>query len=340
MEDHTYTAPLATVAVRFGACLLALFFSDFLHILSVPHDQWLVTHLDPDWKIKQVKLWILSKCIPSYANLHAQTKAPEPVPDPPRHRPASPITFAPDPRHRPISPIMFASRNRTTRTDSHSEEDSEDGSVYDLYDEALGYGYEEDDEYDPGGEVPPLTDEIPFGSVYVAPADVGGKVKPGHDRYPHYREHRIHRRRHASSISSIALEGRPNVPHHTLSNQSSNISNTNSSNTATLPAPYPTSWTLIRFSTGQILEDDFTLCWYNMQPYELLEVHRGGIVLVGISWSCNIPMIQLTSSLLAFTSSNSFGIRSTLLGRMGSCASCGMARSPPQPPQQSAISTT
>lgn len=33
---------------------------------------------------------------------------------------------------------------------------------------------------------------------------------------------------------------------------------------------------LVTFSTGQILEDDFTLSWYKLRPYELLELHRAG----------------------------------------------------------------
>ncbi|KAH7927954.1 hypothetical protein BV22DRAFT_1031290 [Leucogyrophana mollusca] len=37
-------------------------------------------------------------------------------------------------------------------------------------------------------------------------------------------------------------------------------------------------YTLISFSTGAILEDDFALSWYNLRPYELLEIHRSGNV--------------------------------------------------------------
>ncbi|KAH7884681.1 hypothetical protein F5I97DRAFT_1929521 [Phlebopus sp. FC_14] len=33
-------------------------------------------------------------------------------------------------------------------------------------------------------------------------------------------------------------------------------------------------YTLISFSTGTMLEDDFTLSWYKLQPYELLEMHQ------------------------------------------------------------------
>ena len=35
---------------------------------------------------------------------------------------------------------------------------------------------------------------------------------------------------------------------------------------------------LVAFSTGQILEDDFPVSWYNLRPYELLEMHTAGAV--------------------------------------------------------------
>lgn len=37
-------------------------------------------------------------------------------------------------------------------------------------------------------------------------------------------------------------------------------------------------FTLIRFSTGQLLEDDLPLGFYDMQADELLEIHRVGVI--------------------------------------------------------------
>ncbi|KAH8112933.1 hypothetical protein DFH11DRAFT_1604752 [Phellopilus nigrolimitatus] len=51
----------------------------------VPLDQWLVTHVDTSWKVKDIKHWILSKC-----NAWGSSVAPQP----PRFRPASPVTFS------------------------------------------------------------------------------------------------------------------------------------------------------------------------------------------------------------------------------------------------------
>lgn len=63
----------------------------------------------------------------------------------------------------------------------------------------------------------------------------------------------------------------------------------NSSSSSTVPAsssqtaqpgssPVTDQYTLISFSTGTILEDDYALSWYNLRPYELLEMHRAGKV--------------------------------------------------------------
>lgn len=38
-------------------------------------------------------------------------------------------------------------------------------------------------------------------------------------------------------------------------------------------------YTLMTFSTGQILEDDFLMSWYHLRPYELLELHPAGALI-------------------------------------------------------------
>ncbi|OJA18877.1 hypothetical protein AZE42_06290 [Rhizopogon vesiculosus] len=43
-------------------------------------------------------------------------------------------------------------------------------------------------------------------------------------------------------------------------------------------SPVTDQYTLISFSTGAILEDDYALSWYNLRPFELLEMHRAGKV--------------------------------------------------------------
>ena len=89
---------------------------------TVPYDQWLVTHVDSSWKAKQVKLWILSKCL-----------SVSPVTRPNRGRSPSPITFASEQDPRPISPITFAPSHPdafdiAVSNDGYDEDDEDTGS--------------------------------------------------------------------------------------------------------------------------------------------------------------------------------------------------------------------
>ena len=43
-------------------------------------------------------------------------------------------------------------------------------------------------------------------------------------------------------------------------------------------SPLVDQYTLLSFSTGSILEDEFALSWYSLRPYELLEMHPVGTV--------------------------------------------------------------
>lgn len=172
MQSENYR-PLLAVACRF-----------------VPYDQWFITHLDDNQKVKQVKHWILSKC-----NI-IQTP----------HLPAQ----------RPVSPITFASSIRT-RTSVDSVDD----------------GYNEDDEYDEDSDD---LDDFSY-------------------RHPELRRQAIHSRRPGKTLTVSAS--------HTVQPGSS---------------PVTDQYTLISFSTGTILEDDFALSWYKLRPCELLEMHRSGKV--------------------------------------------------------------
>ncbi|KAJ6620605.1 hypothetical protein B0H10DRAFT_2021032 [Mycena sp. CBHHK59/15] len=179
MDSDTSASALLSLACRF-----------------LPHDQWFTTHVDPDWKVKQVKSWLLAKCLPYAA-----------PPSPPLRqkrrpqRPPSPITFAPDPRHRPISPITFAMPKAPPVQDS--------------------------DDADGDDEEPPADDELSEPDVRPPPQ----------------------RKRVAPSAVSTSTKG-------------------------DLVAGY----TLLRFSTGQLLEDDLPLSFYDLHPDELLELHRRGVV--------------------------------------------------------------
>lgn len=310
---HVDGGPFDAVA---DGCLQIQLVSHFLYSrksyktfakLSVPYDQWLVTHVDPAWKVKQVKLWILSKCLTSvapspYGNNNDQEGlvGDEEMPPVPRYRPASPITFAPDPRDRPISPIMFAVPGvpRPVPTGGVSEAGSSTGHQEDdqqiLNDgEDDGHGYEEDDEWDSddgtegghGGRVsaagthhyrkryaPDLNASISSSSAISHtsnPVDQPRRAR-GLGDYPQFyrgytassNSHVVPSRSHSPSIPPIitmSTAAGPGHPHGF--------------------AHVAGAYTLLRFSTGQILEDDFQMSWYDISPYELIELHGGDTVL-------------------------------------------------------------
>ncbi|KAJ7181045.1 hypothetical protein C8R46DRAFT_1187279 [Mycena filopes] len=185
MDSDSSVSPLLSLACRF-----------------LPHDQWFTTNVDSDWKVKQVKSWLLAKCLPYAA-----------PPSPPLRqsarknvRPPSPITFAPDPRHRPISPITFAMPRPKVAPDDISEFEE----------------LQTPEDEEPSDPEPPPEEILP-------------PVQP--------------RKRAILPTASTSTKG-----------------------------DLYSQFTLIRFSTGQLLEDDLPLSFYDMQADELLEIHRIGVV--------------------------------------------------------------
>ena len=150
----------------------------------MPNDQWLITHLDTSWTIKQVKHWILSKC--NLAN----------APELPRQQ-------------RSGSPITFASTIRSTG-----------GS----FDENFNSGDEE------------LQDSS-FEAKYRTHRD--------------FTERGQFQARHRSESSTDGSST-------TVTATKSDLS---------------TRYQILTFSNAHVLDDDFLLSWYNLRPYELLEIH-------------------------------------------------------------------
>lgn len=156
--------------------------------ISVPNDQWLVTHLNPSWKISEVKQWLLARCLPSLFT---------PIPDVPRQIQ----------KRRAVSPILFARRDEVEGAGDDSAETSQEGTMY------------EEDE-------PLLADDVLNEKFkYVPP------------------------RQTQTTNQRVDL-----IPKATPS--------------ASLP-----QYTLLSFSTGQILEDHYPLSWYTVYPHELFELH-------------------------------------------------------------------
>jgi len=190
----------------------------------------------------------------------------EPPPSRRQQRPVSPITFAQNPKHRPISPITFAPARPSGRA-SDDGVGSQEGRTDE--ESSVGLGYEEDDEWDADD-----TDEA------------------GDSHMTRRKQYRQRYRRHDPGNLSISSTSSPSRPA-THPNQNTNIvapvpitapvqaekQPKHPPQSKHPPTYLPKNYTVIRFSTGQILEDDFTIAWYDLRPYELLEVHRAGVVL-------------------------------------------------------------
>lgn len=192
---------MLVIACRFGTLSMSPRLLPVLTTQQVPYDQWLVTHLSTSWRIKQVKLWLLSKC-----NLAANMNV-------------SDIDL---PRYRPISPITFASVTKTSTLDHNN--DSEELAEYDGDSDGLS-GYE--------------SIEVSYSSHKMRPRTAGS-----------------HSLRSSISNADVRTQRQCDESAKQLL----------------------TRYTLLTFSTGHILEDEFPLSWYNLRSYELLELHLTGAV--------------------------------------------------------------
>ncbi|KAF9523183.1 hypothetical protein CPB83DRAFT_59904 [Crepidotus variabilis] len=260
----------------------------------VPYDQWFVTHAHPGWKVKRLKESIIAKAL----NLPFDRRLLEV--DIPVIRPPSPITFAPDETERPISPIKFARRpvalkkSRATisldsstdrevvadkdevsggeggvpveQEDARTSEGSETLIAEDEDDDRMdaisfdsGDGYEEDDESDDGLHPLARTRTPTGGRVYVPPIEIpgppGGSLSALSPSQP-------------SGLTSIHIRPRHGAP---ISVPGGLVQSQQAARDK--EQIYTAAFTFVRYSTGQVLEDDFNVGWYNLLPNELLEVH-------------------------------------------------------------------
>ncbi|TFK21033.1 hypothetical protein FA15DRAFT_97604 [Coprinopsis marcescibilis] len=205
----------------------------------VPHDQWLLTHIAPYYKIKDVKHHILAKCL----NL---TFTP---PEPPlvytsqeggAQRPPSPITFAPDPRERPISPILFANIRKPQSDEDDSDDFEEDESAV-IKPTRPRF---DDDTTSYNGSISTTANTIPE----------GGRVLPS-----------------SSSKTSSSSRLQPFDAGSRIQHKGSNVNMHIDSKL--VPELAHLSFALVAYSSGQILEDEYPLSDYDIDPHALLELH-------------------------------------------------------------------
>ncbi|KDQ52061.1 hypothetical protein JAAARDRAFT_40448 [Jaapia argillacea MUCL 33604] len=191
----------------------------------IPYDLYLTTHVDSSWKVKQLKQYILSKCIDP--GVYKRSKAP----DPPSHRPLSPITFA---------GLLAGGNGKGVEGDEGEEREGEEADTEKRgkrSEDGLLGGLDDEDDEDERGYC------FANGSTYAR-----------------------------TSIPSSLPSSYPS--------SSSPPPTPAATNTPLSPFHY-SLFTLLSFSTTRILQDEYTLAWYGLQPYELVEMHPvGGIVKV------------------------------------------------------------
>ncbi|KIM36209.1 hypothetical protein M413DRAFT_318702 [Hebeloma cylindrosporum] len=250
----------------------------------VPYDQWFLTHIPPTWKIRHLKQHILAKCLHLPWDARKIVPARDADPDVSAlrgvgsggggaalagtsigggggadggmgmGRPPSPITFAPEERERPISPIEFATPLVSPRVESHPKE-KEEGEQWEDLGSPINID-DDDDVEEEGQEVAEEEAVIPGGRVEVPHSRGGGfipNLKP--------------LSKLASSTTSASIPFSPLSGTRTrLGGPSSSLPPTRIS--AQQPQqqqqrPYGTrpdeqihitGFTLVRFTTGQILE--------------------------------------------------------------------------------------
>ncbi|KAJ2915678.1 hypothetical protein MD484_g4723, partial [Candolleomyces efflorescens] len=249
----------------------------------IPYDQWFLTHLAPYWKGKHIKHHILARC------LNLTYKPPDPPPayaknEEEQDRPPSPITFAPDPRNRPASPILFASVPPKNVLFS-SEEEDDAVTVDGDWDDDDGEGMS-DRPRDKGKarQIDSPDEGDDFSDENAAP--MGGRVLPSKSTL-------------ISSSTTLAPKSSPSAPPPQM--------RSTSEDRKVVPALAHLSFTLIRFTTGQLVEDEYPLTEYDLKSHEILELHysfasprkspRSGFVLAPTSnfpFPLLVPPPQLT----------------------------------------------
>lgn len=155
-------------------------------------------------QIHDVKNWLLRKC-----NVWGAS-----APQPPKFRPASPVTFA--------------SRSSSDAASLYNEAEEEEGE-------------EEDDE---DWDAYTLDHNTPHHILHAAAAE-----------------------RAFISYSSSSL------------GRTTSMDTAQKSSTSSKADTIASKFALVSFSNGHILDEDSYMSWYNLRPYEMLELHRVGRII-------------------------------------------------------------
>lgn len=129
----------------------------------MPNDQWLTTHLSSTWKIADVKLWLLSKFLPSvYSQVTTLSKGPRL----PKKRTVSPIRFA-TPQEVKTKARFGPNKDAYYQEDDYDED--EDDLDDDLYEK---FKYNAASRQSTSSAIPPNSSETPSTSGKSSSIDV------------------------------------------------------------------------------------------------------------------------------------------------------------------------
>jgi len=213
-------------------------------------------------QIKDIKHWLLTKC-----NAWPSVSVPTPRHTTFANKASSAFSSWQPPRFRPASPVTFASR----RSSSDSISPSSSGN---------GLGF-----HSTGSLYVGSTDDFSIGGT-EGRSEEGSLGTDGEDDDGEVFAYSVDR--DSRPFNGVVRERSPlsrTTTH--LAEHSGFSSSAVLPQSSTTPPPPPAStghpptqsFTLLSFSSGFVLEDEASLEWYNLRPFELLELHRtAGIV--------------------------------------------------------------
>ncbi|KAJ6581942.1 hypothetical protein B0H19DRAFT_1252101 [Mycena capillaripes] len=272
MDSDSSVSPLLSLACRF-----------------LPHDQWFTTHIDPDWKVKQVKSWLLAKVscrvrdfLASFIKQHPM----RPLTVPRLSRPLGvvkpvPALDIPDKKRGGLRQILFLFSSSPTM--STAVNDAVFPSKYQnlkrfccrTHPKCLPYA---------APPSPPLRQSTrkpqrPPSPITFAPDPRHRPISPITFAVPKKKQSGDDASEYEQPVDDDLSDPEPaptpeEILPPVLPKKRAILPTVSTSTKGDLYSQF----TLIRFSTGQLLEDDLPLSFYDMQADELLELHRAGVV--------------------------------------------------------------
>lgn len=198
-----------------------------------------------------MKLFLVAKCV-NHPVLNALVAEQNLAKTSSQQRPTSPITFATDSRRRPRSP-SGEDEGHDSETFSDNDGSADDRDIFDVVEDSV----------EPNPPDSPVV-QTPPSSHFNSPPSRDPSSQPSSlsKRYTQPKHHEPSATAVAAVLSTVAVSPQQKQMEHGI------------------PSSYdPAHLFLIRFATGQLLEDDRSLDSYDIKAHELIEIHRAGVLL-------------------------------------------------------------